>query len=110
MKDGTSRLTCLGVDHRADHRVREQVAPISDITAWTCFALRLLEQVAVQRFVQGSETVLFCEIGHPAQVFKSDTLVENGSCYQQRRGVGCETIESCHDDFAHTGWEEPRYY
>src|SRR5579875_3473672 len=59
MKDGAPRLTRLSVDDRTDLRVCEHVAPISHAPA---LALRLVQQVAVQHFVQGGESVLFCEI------------------------------------------------
>src|SRR5579875_3336725 len=84
VKDGAPRLTCLAIDHRTDLRVREHVAPGSSAPA---LALRLMQQVAMQHLVQGRESVLFCEIGHLAQALKGDSLTEDGSCHQQRKGV-----------------------
>src|SRR6266699_1454075 len=107
VKDGPPRLTCLGVDHCTDLRMCEHVAPISHAPS---LALRLLQQMAVQRFVQGRESVLFCEISYLTQVCKGDSLAEDGSCQQQRRGIGREAIEPGHDDFAHTGREEPTHH
>src|SRR6266404_1374587 len=107
MKDGAPRLTCLSVDHRTYLRMREHVAPISHAPS---LALRLVQQVAMQHLVQGRESVIFCEIGHLAQVFKGDSLAEDGSCHQQRKGIRRKSIEPGADDFAHTGREEPTYH
>ena len=107
MKDGAPRLTRFSVDHRTDLRVREYVAPSSHAPA---LALRLVQQVAMQHLVQGRESVIFCEIGHLTQVLKGDSLAEDGSCHQQRKGVGRKPIEPGADDFAHTGREEPTHH
>src|SRR5260370_26185817 len=85
----------------------EHVAPISHTPS---LALRLLQEMTVQRLVQSRESVVFCEIGYLTQALKGDSLAEDGSCQQQRRGVGREAIEPGHDDFAHTGREEPTHH
>src|ERR1700726_3663944 len=64
----------------------------------------------MQHLVQGRESVTFCEIGHLTQALKGDSLAENGSCHQQRKGVRRKSIQPGHDDFAYTGWEEPTYH
>src|SRR5579884_665844 len=107
VKDGAPRLTCLTIDHCTDLRVRKDVAPISH---WPTLALRLMQQVAMQHLVQGRESVLFCEIGHPAQAFKGDSLAKDGSCHQQRKGVRRKSIQARADNFAHTGREESTHH
>src|SRR5437868_5956970 len=87
--------------------MREYVASISH---WPSPALRLKQQTTVQHLVQGRESVMFCEIGHLTQQLKGDSLAEDGSCYQQRKGVRRKSIQPGHNDFAHTGREEPTYH
>src|SRR5579885_83201 len=107
MKDGAPRPTRFSRDHLTDLRVGEHVAPSSQVLS---LALRLVQQMALQHLVQSRKSVLFCEIGHLAQVLKGDSLAQNGSCHQQRKGVRRKSIKSGADDFAHTGWEEPTYH
>src|SRR5581483_2494029 len=107
MKDGAPRLTRFSVDHRTDLRVCEQVAPISYVLS---LALRLVQQMALQHLVQSRKPIMFGEIGHLTQVLKGDSLTQDGSCHQQRKGVRRKSIKPGADDFAHTGWEEPTYH
>src|SRR5438874_11580353 len=64
----------------------------------------------MQHLVQGRESVMFCKIGHLAQQFKGDSLAEDGSCRQLRKGARWKSIEPGADDFAHTGREEPTHH
>src|SRR5579884_1707542 len=104
MEDGAPRFTRLRVDDRTDLLMGEYVAPSSHGPSLT---LRLIQQAAVQDFVQGGKSVLFFEIGHLTQALKRDSLAEDSSCHQQGKGMRCESIQACHDHFAHTRWEKP---
>jgi hypothetical protein len=64
----------------------------------------------MQHLVQGRQPVTFCEIGHLAQALKGDSLAEDGSCRQQRKGVRRKSIEPGADDFAHAGRKEPTHH
>src|SRR5579863_2695558 len=81
VKDGPPRFTRFSVDHRTDLRMGEHVAPIG-YTPSSPFVLRFLQEVTVQYFVQGKQSLPFCEISHLTQALKGGFLAENGSCHE----------------------------
>src|SRR5579863_9413994 len=103
MKDANSRLTCLDVDHLADHVVGEEVYFIArSITLRSRFA----HQPTSQHLVQGDQSLFFGEICYQAEPLKCGILLQHGCGDEEGEGGWAESIKLQADEFTHTRREE----
>ena len=72
--------------------MREHVTPMGHAPLPPLRAPSTAARSAAPR-LEGRESVTFFEIGHLTQVLKGDSLAEDGSCHQQRKGARRESIQ-----------------
>src|SRR5438445_13641715 len=85
MEDPPAGIPSLCIDHLADLVVSKVIGNSS--SSFSAMA-GLLEQETLQGFIQGGQSLLWCQLGHLAELLKGEVLLEHRPCCQQGAGWG----------------------
>src|SRR6266487_566259 len=106
MEDPPAGIPGCCVDHLADLVVAKAVGnPSSSFSLIT----GLMQQEALQGFIQGGEPVLRCKLGDLTELLKGEVLTEDRSCNQEVASGGRKLGQATLNHLAHLRGENVAY-
>src|SRR5712692_2652220 len=98
MEDPPAGIPSRCIDHLADLVVSKVIGNSS--SSFSAMA-GLMQQEALQGFIQGGESVLRCKLGDLAELLKGEVMAEHRPCCQQGAGRGRQSGRATLDQLAH---------